>query len=126
MLALQKLAHTYESTAVVDQPRESPSEKVLRLALDLPANREQLESEALRVEKLLDGMKEPLTEEGAEIMDQLAEIFETQVHGIYGLLDAEYEEEFQEACHLLVCTDQMLIDLEGKLESHSHNQPMFC
>lgn len=125
MLAMNQLAQAYE-TSVEVTPAESPSEKVLRLAMDLPASAPELEREALRVERLLEQMEEPATEEGAELLDQLAEIFENQIDAIYGLLNAEVQDDFDWSCAMLVQTHSQLSDLEERLENTQETQPLFA
>ena len=100
MLMMQKLAQMQlpaEAAAV-----ESPAEKVLRLAEQLPSSRLQLESEAARLEGLLDELQAPVSELGGQLMAQLVEILEGQLDSIYGLLDGD-EEVFQQALELLLC-----------------------
>ena len=125
MLAMNQLAQAYE-TSVEVAPAESPSEKGLRLARDLPASAPELEREALRVERLLEQMEEPVTEEGAELLDQLAEIFENQIDAIYGLLNAEVQDDFDWSCAMLVQTHSQLSDLEERLENAQETQPLFA
>ena len=124
MLEMMKLAQAFE--AEVTPVVESPSEKVLRLALELPASAPELEREALRVEALLEQMEEPATEEGAELLEQLAEIFESQLEAIYGLLNAEVQEDYDWSCGLLVETQALLLDLEERVESAQDAQPLFA
>jgi hypothetical protein len=124
MLALQKLAQAYDSQPV--EAPESPSEKVLRLALELPASRPALEREAMRLENLLDQMEEPVTDFGAELLGQLADIFDNQIEAIYGLLEAEGQDDFDWSCAILLQTHSQLSQLEDRLESAQESQPLFA
>ena len=125
MLAMNQLAKAYEYEVEVPVT-ESPSEKVLRLAMELPASAPELEREALRVEALLESMEEPATEEGAAMLDQLAEIFESQIEAIYGLLNAEVQEDYDWSCEVLVQTHSLLSHLEEQVESAQETQPLFA
>ena len=89
LMMMKRLAQMQEP--VQEQPVESPAEKVLRLALELPASRPQLESEAARLEGLLDSLQAPVSEQGGQLMAQLVEVMEGQLDGIYGLLDGDEE-----------------------------------
>jgi hypothetical protein len=124
MLAMRQLAQAYEYE--VETPVESPSEKVLRLAMELPASAVELEAEALRVETLLENMEEPASDEGALMLDQLAEIFENQIEAIYGLLNAEEQEDYDWSCAVLVQTHSLLASLEERLDDAQETQPLFA
>lgn len=124
MLVMKQLAQAYEYE--VETPAESPSEKVLRLAMELPASAAELEAEALRVETLLENMEEPASDEGALMLDQLAEIFENQIEAIYGLLNAEEQEDYDWSCAVLVQTHSLLASLEERLDDAQETQPLFA
>ena len=124
MLVMKQLAQAYEYE--VETPAESPSEKVLRLAMELPASAAELEAEALRVETLLENMEEPASDEGALMLDQLAGIFENQIEAIYGLLNAEEQEDYDWSCAVLVQTHSLLASLEERLDDAQETQPLFA
>ena len=69
---------------------ESPAEKVLKLADQLPATRNQLIDEAERVERLLREMPEAESETGNELAGFLVEALGAHLDSILGLL--EYDE----------------------------------
>ncbi len=102
---------------------ESPAEKVLRLALELPASRPQLEDEALRLEGLLANLAAPGSELGGQLMDCLFEVLEGQLDGIYGLLDGD-DEQFHASLTLLVECDRRLNQLEDQLEELREELPL--
>lgn len=126
MLAMNQLAQAYQTEIELAPAPESPSEKVLRLAMELPQSAPQLEQEALRVEALLEEMEEPMTEEGADFLNCLAEIFENQIEAIYGLLSAEEPEDYDWCCQVLLQTHAQLEDLEDALEEAQGAQPLFA
>ena len=126
MLAMNQLAQAYQTEVELAPEVESPSEKVLRLAMELPASAPELEREALRVESLLEQMEDPATEEGAQMLDQLAEIFENQIEAIYGLLNAEVQEDYDWSCAMLVQTHSQLSSLEEQVEATQETQPLFA
>lgn len=109
-------------TEEVTLQTESPVEKVLRLALELPATRPELEAEALRVEALLDGLQAPASPLGEELMVQLVDLLESQLDGIYGLLDGD-DEQFQASLTLLVECDARLQSLESQVEEWRDEVP---
>jgi hypothetical protein len=124
MLAMNQFAQNYEYE--VEVAVESPSEKVLRLAMELPDSAPELEREALRVEALLENMEEAATDEGAGMLDQLAEIFENQIEAIYVLLNAEVQEDYDWSCGVLVQTHQLLSNLEAQVDDAQETQPLFA
>jgi hypothetical protein len=126
MFALNQLAKAYETEIEIAPVAESPSSKVLKMAAELPASAPELEREALRVEALLEQIEEAESEEGTEMLDQLAEIFENQVEAIYGLLNAEEQEDIDWSRELLVKSHSMMSDLEERLESAQDTQPLFA
>lgn len=125
MLALTQLAEMYETAVEMEQEPEGPSERVLRLAQSLPHSAPELEQEALRVERLLEGLREPLTEDGAELWQELVDIFENQIEAIVGLLNAEAPEDVEWSCELLVQTHTQLEALEERLAEVREEQPLF-
>lgn len=124
MFAYQNLARNQEITEADLVLPQSPSEKVLTLALNLPHTRNKLEQEAVRVEGLLDGIAGPRSDSGAELIDQLVEVLEHQLEGIYGLLDGENTDDFDWGCQVLVQSNEMLKDLEQRLEELSDTVPL--
>ena len=121
LMMMQKLAQMQlpAETAAVS----SPAEKVLRLAEQLPSSRPQLESEAARLEGLLDELQAPVSELGGQLMAQLVEVLEGQLDSIYGLLDGD-EEVFQQALELLLDCDGQLRELEGQMEGLREEVPL--
>lgn len=116
----------FQAPSPVEAPPEpGPVEKVLCLAQELPASRPQLESEAARLEGLLDSLEEPVSEVGGTLMNQLVELLEGQLDGIYGLLDGD-EDVFQESLALLVQCDSQLRHLEQQLEDLREQVPLLA
>ena len=93
-----------------------PVEKILELALALPESAELLELEALRLERVLDSVQDPVLGGGEELVEQFVEIAEYQIEGIFGILDAQNEEDFEESCRILLMSDSKLQHLECQLQ----------
>ncbi len=108
-----------------NQVQERPAEKVLKLAMELPASRPSLEAEAARVEMLLDSLQQPVSELGGEMMVELVQVLEGQLDGIYGLLDGD-EVVFEESVALLVECDGRLRWLEDRLATLQEEVPLFA
>jgi len=128
MTNLQMLAQFQTHAPMLEEEvvvEESPVEKVLGLAQQLPASRPQLESEAARLEGLLDNLQAPVSQVGGELMSQLVEVLEGQLDGIYGLLDGD-EEVFHQSLELLVQCDGQLRQLEDQLESLREQVPLMA
>jgi hypothetical protein len=124
MLMMQKFAQMQREILEEAAPEvESPVEKVLRLAQDLPATRAQLESEAARLEGLLDNLQAPVSSVGGQLMTQLVEVLEGQLDGIYGMLDGD-SEVFQQSLALLLNCDAQLRQLEEQLEGLREQVPL--
>lgn len=123
MFTMQKLAMFQEVPAEAVCAPESPAEKVLRLALELPASRPQLECEAARLERMLDNLSTPVSQTGSQLMAQLAQLLEGQLDGIYGILDGD-EESLQHSLELLVECDRQLFELEQQLDGLREELPL--
>ena len=115
---MQEMSHQEEAP-----PVEGPAEKILRLAMEMPATRPQLEREASRVEGLLDNLQAPVSEMGGHLMAGLVEVLEGQLDGIYGLLDGG-EELFEQSLALLVESDGRLRALENDMEELREQAPL--
>jgi hypothetical protein len=122
---MQKLAAMQREVLEETAPPESPVEKVLRLAQQLPDSRPQLETEAARLEGLLDNLQAPVSAVGGQLMTQLVEVLEGQLDGIYGMLDGD-EDVFQQSLSLLVECDGYLRSLEAQLDEIRQQVPLMA
>lgn len=125
MFMMEKLSQIHLSVEEEALPEESPVEKVLRLAQELPTSRPQLETEAARLEGLLDNLQAPVSPTGSQLMAQLVEVLEGQLDGIYGLLDGD-DEVFHQSLTLLVQCDGQLRHLEEQMESLREQVPLMA
>ena len=123
MLMMQRLAQMQLPVVEEVSPEESPVEKVLRLAEQLPASQPQLENEAARLEGLLDTLQAPVSELGGQLMAQLVEVLEGQLDGIYGLLDGD-QDVIQHSLALLVQCDGQLRHLEMQMDGLREQVPL--
>lgn len=127
MFQAQKWFALESSTVTEVATVETPAEKVLRLAQELPATRPQLESEAVRLEDLLNSLNQPVTEVGSQLMVTLVEVLEAQLDGVYGLLDYDLtqdEELLQQGLSLLLDSDARLRQLENSLDEVREELPL--
>jgi len=127
MFQAQKWFALESSTVTEVATVETPAEKVLRLAKELPATRPQLESEAVRLEDLLNSLNQPATEVGNQLMVTLVEVLEAQLDGVYGLLDYDLtqdEELLQQSLSLLLDSDARLRQLENSLDEVREELPL--
>ena len=109
------------------QSAPNPAEKVLVWAEDLDANALQLEAEAQRVEGLLETLTQPASATGIEMMTELVAVLETQLEGIYGLLEFHQsgdDEVLQQSLHYLLESDSRLQRLELNLEEVRQEVPL--
>lgn len=125
MLMMQRLAQMQLPVVEEASPEESPVEKVLRLAEQLPASQPQLENEAARLEGLLDTLQAPVSELGGQLMAQLVEVMEGQLEGIYGLLDGD-QDTVQHSLALLVQCDGQLRHLEMQMDGLREQVPLMA
>lgn len=91
---------------------ETAPERVLRLALELPHTREELEREAVRIEDQLENLSCPLTQTGEELQDHLIYAMESLLEGIFALLDAQASVEFESACESVLRCHGLVQDLQ--------------
>ena len=95
--------------------QETAPEKVLRLALELPATQPELEREAFRIEQLLDNLTSPITPVGEELQCALADAMELLLDGIYVLIQAEIQEDFDQGCAAVLQCHATVQDLQERL-----------
>lgn len=126
MMTLEKFAEIQD--IVQEKPvAQSPAERVLVLAESLPASRPALEREALKVERLIEGLEEPASEAGQEWTGQLYDAMVALYDGIYGLLDydeCEDPELLEESLDLLQQSHSWLEDLEDLVEKNRQDIPL--
>lgn len=123
-----KMQYYLEMAQMEPEPtQESPAERVLRLAEQLPATRSQLEREAQKTENLLNGLPQAQSEMGAEITDYLAQTLEAHLDGILGLLDFDDsgdESILEQSLALLVESARMLEEVEAATEGAREEMPL--
>jgi hypothetical protein len=108
---------------------QSPAEKVLLWAQELPHSAERIASEADRVEKLLEGVTDSLEGPGAHITVQLIEVLESYLEGVYGLLEHNEEpndDVLEESLALLVQSSNWLSQLEDEIEEVREVAPLIA
>mgnify|MGYP000055888782 CR=1 FL=1 len=116
--------HNFQGQQTEFSRNETAPEKVLRLALNLPHSQPELEREAERIERLLENLSQPFTTEGEELQNQLADSMELLVDGIFGLIEAETEADFDLACQAVLQSHGLVQDLQERLAQADESMPL--
>ena len=96
-------------------PKETAPEKVLRLALELPETQDELEREAVRIERMLENLTPPITPVGEELQCRLGDAMEFLIEGIDILIEARAQDEFDAGCSSVLQCHALVQELQTQM-----------